>query len=797
MSIIDNLKGECMSYTDFDFPHTSLYTSDLREVIANIRRLEDIVKTFVTTEQVKFADPITWNITSQYAKTTVVLDTSGNAYLSKQAVPTGIELSNEEYWQEIFNFTDYTRTANRNLTVNVETNTTRATDTYEVDDWLIWNDVLYRVTAEILIDDTFIIGTNIVHFTVEDFIKAFITYATGLINQYKDDIDASELAYHQEMQAEVDRILAGATVDSEVIDARLGFNGVNYTTLGIAIRTQMGLLNRDNSQHIALENEGVITYDSRNKTITFPSGGFYFYDGRGHANSSSHTIDLTSILNNNACAFWIASDYSITATSWGTRPNDVTSQLIGFMYKENLIIFGVDRDNIRWINSNGSVYKNYAKNDGTFLGSSGALLTWNRDNLTLTVLGAFFTQRGIAANLSAQTVDMSIIDSSGIYKVWIKSNGTIYGTKWGASGVAQDYDDSCIGFIWDTNVYIEGCDPRWIKVIKNTKQVKPVQLPNSLIGIAIDTIIYDYDNKILTIPGGGFSLYCGEGFARGTDVVLNLSSALDPSSEACVLALGANKNIYAIDWDTNNFNAKTDTIIGYVFKRNVFIYGIKESQIHTIDSTKDKKIFCFGDSIVAGVNAGFLFHMQYAEWNYRFKCYNWGVGSTGYVKTATGDVVVGGGVIGDGNTQTQSGNNSIIEVMQSITDAMPYILIEGGTNDWSGGIPISDFRTAVQNTLDYAITKTSNIFVITPFKRNGWATNNNSQGLKLVDYANVIIEECEARGICYFNGYDVQFNPTNANSRASFAPDGLHPNDKGHRRIARATWERFLEAIES
>ena len=79
-----------MSYTDYDFPHTSLYTSDLRELIANMRKLENIVKTFVNTEQVKFADPIIWNITSQYAKTTVVLDTEGNAYLSKQAVPSGI-----------------------------------------------------------------------------------------------------------------------------------------------------------------------------------------------------------------------------------------------------------------------------------------------------------------------------------------------------------------------------------------------------------------------------------------------------------------------------------------------------------------------------------------------------------------------------------------------------------------------------------------------------------------------------------------------------------------------------------
>ena len=247
-----------MSYTDFDFPHTSLYTSDLREIIANMRRLEDIVKTFVNTEQVKFADPIIWNITSQYAKTTVVLDTSGNAYLSKQAVPSGIQLNNEEYWQEIFNFTEYTRTANQNLTVNEERNTTRATDSYAVDDWLIWNDVLYKVTSAIAVDDTLIIGTNIVHFTVEDFIKAWIVSSTALINQYKNDIDASELSFTTNLQSQFNQAISGVTVDSEVLLARIGYSGYTYTTLEDRLNAEIGALrNYDNMQYFKIM--GILT----------------------------------------------------------------------------------------------------------------------------------------------------------------------------------------------------------------------------------------------------------------------------------------------------------------------------------------------------------------------------------------------------------------------------------------------------------------------------------------------------------------------------------------------------------
>lgn len=242
------------------FPYANMHEMNLEWLLKKMKELDQAMETFKATESLKFADPIIWDITTQYEKSTIVLDPTGNAYLSLQAVPAGVQLNNDEYWLEIFNFTEYTRTANQNLTVNVETNTTRATAAYQVDDWLIWNDVLYRVTSPIAIDDALIVapaaGSNIVHFTVEDFIKAFITYATGLIQQYKNDIDASELAYRQQLaqdianttaslQAQLDAAIAGATVDSEVINARIGADGITYATLGDAIRTQIGILDED------------------------------------------------------------------------------------------------------------------------------------------------------------------------------------------------------------------------------------------------------------------------------------------------------------------------------------------------------------------------------------------------------------------------------------------------------------------------------------------------------------------------------------------------------------------------
>lgn len=280
------------------FPYVNMHEMNLDWLLKKMKELDQAMETFKATESLKFADPIIWDITTQYEKSTIVLDPTGDAYLSLQPVPAGVQLNNDEYWLEIFNFTDYTRTANQNLTVNTETNTTRATAAYQVDDWLIWNDVLYRVTAAIAIDDALIVapddGSNIVHFTVEDFIKAFITYATGLIQQYKNDIDASELAYRQQLaqdianttaslQAQLDLAISGATVDSEVINARLGADGVTYATLGDAIRTQVSNLTN---------------------SINHSVGIYPFIAGYNIATASYNVGDVVDITNLNPDAAW-------------------------------------------------------------------------------------------------------------------------------------------------------------------------------------------------------------------------------------------------------------------------------------------------------------------------------------------------------------------------------------------------------------------------------------------------------------------------------------------------------------
>lgn len=234
----------------FEFPNTRTYDSDLGWVIAAMKALKEAMETFIATNALNFAEPLLHDLTTAYNKNTIVLDPVGNAYISIKAVPAGISLSNTEYWLMVFDYEAFLEKVNKNFTGRYYRNQNRATSAMSVGDWLTFDDVLCKVTAAIAVDDIIEVGTNIVHFTLEDFIKNFMTSATNMIQQYKNDIDASELAYRQQLaldianttaslQAQLDLAISGATVDSEVINARLGANGVTYSTLGDAIREQI------------------------------------------------------------------------------------------------------------------------------------------------------------------------------------------------------------------------------------------------------------------------------------------------------------------------------------------------------------------------------------------------------------------------------------------------------------------------------------------------------------------------------------------------------------------------------
>ena len=76
----------------------------LCEVVQVVNQLSKLASLSVIT----YADPLQWDITSQYPQNTVVIDPQdGTAYLSIQPVPQGVQITNAEYWTPVFTLQNF------------------------------------------------------------------------------------------------------------------------------------------------------------------------------------------------------------------------------------------------------------------------------------------------------------------------------------------------------------------------------------------------------------------------------------------------------------------------------------------------------------------------------------------------------------------------------------------------------------------------------------------------------------------------------------------------------------------
>lgn len=173
-----------------EYPYTDCHELNLSWVIKKIIELNETVKNFVNLETIKYADPIQWNIASQYEKNTVVVDPqTGTAYISVAPVPSGVAISNTDYWTPIFDLD--IATANNNITLRDDGNNVLSTFTSDEGDWLLWNGTLYKVTQAIGLSQAYVPGYNIDRYTVELFIHDYVTALTDVIGDL-DDLNTTD-----------------------------------------------------------------------------------------------------------------------------------------------------------------------------------------------------------------------------------------------------------------------------------------------------------------------------------------------------------------------------------------------------------------------------------------------------------------------------------------------------------------------------------------------------------------------------------------------------------------------------
>ena len=83
---------------DHRYPGTDLHEIDLAYILGEIQALKYKLDNFVKENTFHLADPLDWNITTQYSACTIVRYHDDRLYLSAKPVPAGIQITNTEYW---------------------------------------------------------------------------------------------------------------------------------------------------------------------------------------------------------------------------------------------------------------------------------------------------------------------------------------------------------------------------------------------------------------------------------------------------------------------------------------------------------------------------------------------------------------------------------------------------------------------------------------------------------------------------------------------------------------------------
>lgn len=156
-------------------PYTNFHDLNLDWIMDELNEFNTKLTNFVSLATIKYANPIQWDITSQYEANTVVVDSNGNAYLSVQPVPSGVSLDRTEFWTKIGNFDELWADVKKAITPNDEGHSPTATAARAVND-LVWVDgALVRVIKTMSAGDAYVPGSNCVSSSTNEVLHYLFT----------------------------------------------------------------------------------------------------------------------------------------------------------------------------------------------------------------------------------------------------------------------------------------------------------------------------------------------------------------------------------------------------------------------------------------------------------------------------------------------------------------------------------------------------------------------------------------------------------------------------------------------
>ena len=116
------------------------------------------------------------------------------------------------------------------------------------------------------------------------------------------------------------------------------------------------------------------------------------------------------------------------------------------------------------------------------------------------------------------------------------------------------------------------------------------------------------------------------------------------------------------------------------------------------------------------------------------------------------------------------------------------VFICAGTNDYGNNVAGSTFSSDYAYVVDTLKANNTEVVAVSPVYRTS-KTGTNTQGLKLKDYCNLISTVAETKEIKYIDMYTL----TNDGVFINYVPDGLHPNEIGHKIMADLIIKKYDE----
>lgn len=162
-------------------PYTNFHDLNLDWIVKALTDIDRRLANFVSLNTIKYADPIKWDITSQYAQNTLVIDPQdGTAYLSVQPVPQGVQITNADYWTPVFTLQNFIDPLKKAITaVPQQENGQAATEILPANSVFFVGDVLCTNPQPIPQTSLVVIGTNCVEVSVVDLISRLYSTPTA------------------------------------------------------------------------------------------------------------------------------------------------------------------------------------------------------------------------------------------------------------------------------------------------------------------------------------------------------------------------------------------------------------------------------------------------------------------------------------------------------------------------------------------------------------------------------------------------------------------------------------------